>query len=57
MNSDLRKTIQIFLTNYDKKIDDMKIFGERDDDLKYCNLFLETSVNLLRRCMTENKQC
>jgi hypothetical protein len=54
MNSDLRKTIQNFITNYHKKVDDINIFGKSDNDLTYCYLFLDKAINLLQKCVVDD---
>jgi hypothetical protein len=55
MNSDLQKTIQIFLTNCDKILYDAKMFGHSNENYKYSHLFLKKSVDLLRKCVVSEK--
>lgn len=52
MSPQLRKTIQNFLLNCDKQIDD--IHNANDGDTKYCCVFLEQSMDLLKKCLTKD---
>lgn len=52
MSPQLRKTIQNFLVNGDKQLDDLNKSIKSDE--KYCCLFLEKSLDLLRKCISED---
>lgn len=54
MNLELRQTIQNFLVNGDKQLDDIK--KPNTSNGKYCCLFLEKSLDLLRKCIIEDNK-
>ena len=60
MNDKLRKNVQEFLLDYEERIfmlaliSGNKIEHTLTDDLKTTNSLLETSVNLLRKCVVDD---
>jgi hypothetical protein len=62
MNDKLRKNVQEFLLDYEERIfmlallNGNKIEHSLVDDLKTTNSLLETSVDLLRKCMVDDSK-
>ena len=60
MNDNLRKNVQEFLLDYEERLfmlgllNDNKIEHTLADDLKTTNSLLETSVDLLRKCVVDD---
>jgi hypothetical protein len=60
MNDHLRKNVQEFLLDYEERLfmlgllNDNKIEHTLADDLKTTNSLLETSVDLLRKCVVND---
>ena len=60
MNDKLRKNVQEFLLDYAERVfmlgllNGNKIEHTLDDDLKTTNSLLETSVDLLRKCVVDD---
>jgi hypothetical protein len=59
MNDNLRKNVQEFLLDYEERLfmlafNANKIEHTLVDDLKTTNSLLETSVNLLRKCVVDD---
>ena len=60
MNDKLRKNVQEFLLDYAERVfmlgllNGNKIEHSLDDDLKTTNSLLETSVDLLRKCVLDD---
>ena len=60
MNDNLRKNIQEFLLDYEERLfmlgllNTNKIEHSLSDDLKTTNSLLETSVDLLRKCVVDD---
>ena len=60
MNDNLRKNVQEFLLDYAERVfmlgllNGNKIEHTLDDDLKTTNSLLETSVDLLRKCVIDD---
>ena len=60
MNDNLRKNVQEFLLDYEERLfmlgllNGNKIEHSLSDDLKTTNSLLETSVDLLRKCVVDD---
>jgi hypothetical protein len=59
MNDNLRKNVQEFLLDYEERLFMLALNGTKiehslSDDLKTTNSLLETSVDLLRKCVVDN---
>lgn len=60
MNDNLRKNVQEFLLDYEERLfmlallNTNKIEHTLSDDLKTTNSLLETSVDLLRKCVVDD---
>jgi hypothetical protein len=62
MNDKLRKNVQEFLLDYEERIFMLALLNGGNmehtlaDDLKTTNSLLETSVDLLRKCMVDDSK-